>query len=417
MRFLHIADLHLGKTIHGVSLIENGDQPYFVDRFLELAEEVSPDTVLIAGDVYDRSSPSGDAVALLSRLLTGLVNLSVPVLLIAGNHDSGQRLAFGGELLARENLHIAGVLPEGGKIPRVTLTDEYGPVNFYMMPYIFPALAAEKLKDSEIRGYDAAVRRLLEVSEIRTEERNVILAHQNVTAGGKDGERGGSESMVGGVGQVDYTAFDLFDYAALGHIHAAYPVGRPEVRFAGSPLCYHFDETRQARKGPLLVTLGEKGTKPVVETLSIEPLHPMRELKGSYEELRSEMESTEMRGEYLRIVVTDRTVAPAVADHLRRLAEAHDSVLMELCSVYREFSGTAGTVNPEDVRERPLSELFSSFYAERSGGAEVDERDLHFLKYAEELAAHADIDGKPAESVVDRLLEAMLEKGANHETD
>ena len=412
MKFLHIADLHFGKTIHGVSLIESGDQPAWADRFLALAADIKPDAVLIAGDVYDRSSPSGDAVELLSRFLTGLVNLGIPVLMIAGNHDSGQRLSFGGELLARANLHIAGGLGKGGSIPRVTLRDEFGPVNFYLMPYIFPALAQEALGDAEIRDYDAAVRRILAAQDIHADERNVILAHQNVTAGGAKPEQGGSESMVGGLGQVDYTAFDMFDYAALGHIHAAYPVGRPEVRFAGSPLCYHFNETKQAKKGPLLVTMGEKGEELTIETLAITPLHPMREMKGSYEELRDELLSSEARGEYLRIVVTDQRITPETSGFLRELCESRESVLMELTSEFSEFSGTAGAAEMEMLRERSLSELFSGFYAERSGGAEIDEGDLHFLKCAEELAGRADINEKPSEADVLRLLGELIGKEA-----
>ncbi len=412
MKFLHIADLHFGKTIHGVSLIESGDQPAWADRFLALAADIKPDAVLIAGDVYDRSSPSGDAVELLSRFLTGLVNLGIPVLMIAGNHDSGQRLSFGGELLARANLHIAGGLGKGGSIPRVTLRDEFGPVNFYLMPYIFPALAQEALGDAEIRDYDAAVRRILAAQDIHADERNVILAHQNVTAGGAKPEQGGSESMVGGLGQVDYTAFDMFDYAALGHIHAAYPVGRPEVRFAGSPLCYHFNETKQAKKGPLLVTMGEKGEELTIETLAVEPLHPMREMKGPYKELRDELLSSDARGEYLRIVLTDQRITPETSGFLRELCESRESVLMDLKSDLSDFSGKEGAAEMEEIRERSLTELFSGFYAERSGGAEIDEEDLHFLKCAEELAERADINEKPSDADILRLLGELIGKEA-----
>jgi exonuclease SbcD len=218
--------------------------------------------------------------------------------------------------------------------------------------------------------------------------------------------------MVGGLGQVDYTAFDMFDYAALGHIHAAYPVGRPEVRFAGSPLCYHFNETKQAKKGPLLVTMGEKGKELTIETLAVEPLHPMREMKGSYAELRDELLSSEARGEYLRIVVTDQRITPETASFLRSSAEAKESVLMELTSEFSEFSGTAGAAEMEEIRERSLTELFSGFYAERSGGAEIDEGDLHFLKCAEELAERADINEKPSDADVLRLLGELIGKEA-----
>ena len=291
MRLIHVADLHLGKSLHGVNLLESGDQPYWVDQFLSLAAELRPDAVLIAGDVYDRGAPAAGAVELLNRLLTGLTELGCAVMLIPGNHDSARRLGFGRELLARAGLHIAPPLTAPGELAHVTLTDEHGPVDFWLLPYLFPALAAEAL-GTELRDYDAAVRAVLAAQPIDFARRNVLLAHQNVTVGGAEGARGGSETTVGGVGQVDCAAFDGFDYAALGHIHAGYPVGRPEVRYAGSPLCYHFNETRQAAKGPLLVELGAKGAPVQIRLLPIEPLHRLRMLEGSYEEVRAELAGT-----------------------------------------------------------------------------------------------------------------------------
>ena len=313
MKFLHIADLHFGKSVHGVSLLENGDQTAWVQCFLRLAEEVKPDAVVVAGDVYDRSAPSGDAVALLDCLLTALAERHIPVMMIAGNHDSGQRLSFGGSLLARQNIYIAGVLSK--ELTHVTLPDPdgHGPVTFWLMPYIFPALAAQVLEDEDIRDYDTAVRKLLAAQNVDFTQRNVIVAHQNVTENGAEALRGGSESMVGGVGQVDYTAFDGFDYAALGHIHAAYHVGRASVRYAGSPLCYHFSETGQPAKGPVLVELGVKGEKPKIQTCLIPPLHPMREVKGSWEQLRDSELGQARENEYLRIVLTDRRISPEIA--------------------------------------------------------------------------------------------------------
>ena len=189
MKFLHVSDLHLGKMIHGVSMLENGDQPVWIDRFLALAEDQRPDAVLIAGDVYDRGSPSAAAVEQLSRLVEGLAALNIHVMLTAGNHDSGQRLAFARELLARQNVHIAGTVDK--ELIHVTLRDEFGPVTFWLMPYVFPALVAKKLEDDTIRDYDTAVRRLLDTQKIDPNVRHVLIAHQNVTANGTDAVRGG----------------------------------------------------------------------------------------------------------------------------------------------------------------------------------------------------------------------------------
>lgn len=344
MKFLHISDLHFGKTIHGVSMLENGDQPCWVARFLELAQEVAPDAVVIAGDVYDRSSPSAEAVALLGQLVEGLSELGICVMMVSGNHDSGQRMSFAGGLLAKQNVYIAGTLYE--ELLHVTLQDEYGPVTFWLMPYVFPALISNVLGEDIPRDYDAAVRSLLAIQPLNPSERNVLIAHQNVTSCGKEGMRGGSESMVGGVGQIDYSAFDAFDYVALGHIHAAYWVGRDTVRYAGSPLCYHFDELRQPEKGPLLVEIGAKGEGVTVTTLNIPPLHPMRELRGTLEELVAVESSRQATGEYWKLVITDQPMTPEISARFQALAESRGSILMERTSEYRRYAEMlAGTTS------------------------------------------------------------------------
>ena len=402
MKFIHLADLHLGKALHGISLLESGDQPHWVERFLELCAAQMPDAVVIAGDVYDRSAPGAGAVELLSRLLTGLTDLGLRVMLVPGNHDSAQRLAFGRALLARQGLHIAPPLTAPGALTRVTLEDEHGPVDFWLLPYLFPVLAAEAL-GTELRDYDSAVRAVLGAQGLDFTRRNVLVAHQNVTHGGVEGERGGSESMVGGVGQVDDGAFDGFDYVALGHIHAGYAVGRPGVRYAGSPLCYHFQETRQAAKGPLLVELGPKGTEPVITLLPIQPLHPLHIAEGTYEEVRAALADRQAAGEYLSVTLTDRRVTPEISDDLHSLLAARGSLLMTLTSTFRAGDGT-GAAEAAALREKGLAELFADFYAQRTQGAEPDEADLALLEAAADLAQTADLrlppDLKQLEAVI-----------------
>jgi len=410
LKLLHLADLHFGKIIHGLSLLDSGDQPYWTDRLLEKAGEVRPDAVVIAGDVYDRSSPSGDAVALLDRLLTGLAELHIPVMLVAGNHDSGQRLSFGNTLLARQQLYLAGVLRKGAPMMHVTLRDEHGPVTFWLLPYVFPALAAHVLEDETIRDYDTALRRLLERQEIDFSERNVLVAHQNVTCGGMESPRGGSESMVGGVEQIDVGAFEGFDYVALGHIHAAYPVGRNSVRYAGSPLCYHFNETKQPKKGPLLVELGPKGTEPVVKTQIIPPLHPMRELRGAFSELQAAYLAEETRGEYLRMVLTDQRVTPEIADLFRSMSDARESRLLELVSEYDPFQIPGqNREGPAAPGEQPVEDLFAGFYEERCGEM-PDENQAALLHQAGELTRNGDERTLPGEKEIEALLRFALEQ-------
>ena len=410
MRFLHLADLHFGKSIYGTSLLESGDQGAWVDRFLELAESVRPDAVVIAGDVYDRSAPSGDAVQLLSRMLTRLSELHIPSMLCAGNHDSVQRLSFANSLLFREGLHISGSLYHDPMLSHVTLKDEHGPVTFWLMPYVFPALIAKALDDDTLRTGEAAVRALLERQPIDFAQRNVLVAHQNVTANGVEGERGGSESMVGGVGQIDYTAFDGFDYVALGHIHAAYAVGRESIRYAGSPLCYHFNETRQSAKGPVLVELGAKGEGVKIETLAIPPLHPMREIRGAYEEIREAELNDTRRSEYLRIVLTDRRVSPESSAFFRELYAGRDSVLMELCSEFTRFSGEAAALSRGDVEQKTTETLFADFFTERSGGEPPTDEDAALLRYAGELLRRADTHTVPTARDMEKLLDYLTQQ-------
>ncbi len=407
MKLLHISDLHLGKMIHGVSMLENGDQPYWIDRFLELAESNHPKAVLISGDVYDRGSPSGAAVDQLSRLIEGLAIQGICVLLIAGNHDSGQRLAFARDLLSQQNVHIAGKVEK--ELIHVTLNDEYGPVTFWLMPYIFPAAVAKVLEDDSIRDYETAVRQLLKIQHINTKERNVIISHQNVTAFGAEVPRGGSESTVGGVGQIDFSVFDAFDYVALGHIHSSYHVGREVVRYSGSPICYHFNETRQQEKGLVLVELGEKGTLPHIETLHIPPLHPMREIRGPVDELRVTELAGKTRGEFLRLVITDQPMTMEISDFFQNLAEKNGSVLMERISEYRQFTSLPDVPDAAAVREKTLEELFADFYTERCGGKEPEEKDLVLFHEAGELLRNTPPDPKKRYEVETALTEHLLD--------
>ena len=406
MRFLHISDLHLGKVVHGVSMLENGDQPSWIDKFLALTEELQPEAVLISGDVYDRGSPSGAAVELLSRLVEGLADLGICVLLVAGNHDSGQRLAFARDILARQHVHIAGTV--GRELVHVTLPDEYGPVTFWLMPYVFPAAVAQALEDDTIRDYDTAVRRLLAAQAIDPETRNVIVVHQNVTAFGAEAPRGGSESAVGGVGQVDFTAFDAFDYAALGHIHAAYHVGREAVRYAGSPMCYHFNETRQEAKGPVLVELGPKGAPVHIETRVIPPLHSMREMRGPFEELRELELARSSRGEYLRLVITDQPMTPEISDFFQGLAEQRGSILMERVSEYRRYAEEVTGTDLQAVREKTLEELFADFFTDRSGGTAPEAADLELLHEAGELLRNRQPNPRQRSAVDTETADALL---------
>ncbi len=414
MRFLHLADLHFGKTIYGTSLIDSGDQRVWAERFLELARGIRPDAVVIAGDVYDRGLPPGKAAELLSFMLTGLAEADIPILMTAGNHDSVSHLSFLSTLLAKQQVYISR-LPEASspELTHVTLQDAHGPVTFWLLPYIFPALIAQVFGEEDIRDYDTAVRRILSAQPIDYSRRNVLVAHQNVTAGGQEAIRGGSESMVGGIGQVDYTAFDGFDYVALGHIHSSYYVGRESVRYAGSPLAYHFNETRQPAKGPLLVTLAEKGGAIQTERQDIEPLHRMREIRGGYDDVRKEAAVFFREREYLRIVLTDTRVTPEIADYLHSAARAAGSTVMELTSEYNSLTGETSLSGERDPHGKPVEELFAGFYTERNRGSEPDEKDLELMAFVGEMTRKAaDSPTEPDEKDFRKILDFVTEQEA-----
>ena len=435
MKLFHLADLHFGKTVYGLSMLE--DQKYWTEEFLKLCREERPDAVMIAGDVYDRASPSGDAVELLDHLLTSLSESGIPVMMAAGNHDSGQKLAFGSAMLSRQNVYIAGAVCRDIMRVRMEDPDGFGPLSFWLLPYLYPeavsaALAAEEpvIENNEgtaennegtaegIRTYDEAIRALLQRQPIDPAERNIILSHQNVTAGGREAERGGSESMVGGVGQIDFSAYDIFDYAALGHIHSAYPVGREAVRYAGTPLCYHFNETRQENKGVTEILLKEKGSTPQIRILPIQPLHRMRFLEGTraeiYETLAEDAPGDageKYRGEYVGIRVTDERITPAMASYLRSLLKSRESLLLELTSASAFFAGAA-EAGAAETQDRALEELFSDLYTEQSGGIPPTDEEYAVMKYAAELTRRRDTrEPVPAEDL-DRLLARAASAGA-----
>ncbi len=412
MRFLHVSDLHLGKSLHGLSMIDQKDQNVWVDRFIELCEEVKPQAVLMAGDIYDRSSPLANAVSLFDHLLTELAALDIAVMIVAGNHDSAEKLSFAGNILSKQKIHIAGPLHKD--LTCITLHDKFGPVNFWLMPYVFPSLIAQCLEDDSIRDYNTAVERLIDRQRIDSRERNILVAHQNVVANGIEVERGGSESMVGGVGQIEYKTFDSFDYVALGHIHAAYSVGRKEVRYAGSPLYYHFDELRQKEKGPLLVEIEEKGEEISVEPMIIPPLHPLREIKDRWENVKEIIEKGQERGEYLRIVLTDTKITAQISSYLHSMAESRDSILMELISEYNEYRSPGQIGQSEQVTEQSVENLFEEFYTQRMIDSNPTDGESQVITEAAEITRESLISGKtkPDEKDVERLLRFVLEQEA-----
>lgn len=363
MKIIHLADLHLGKILHNASLSENGDQNYWIDRLLEFTDKYRPDAVIIAGDIYDRGIPPKEATVLLDRLLTGLAkDRDIPVMMIAGNHDGGERLSFASELM--HNVTVSGVLSK--ELKHVTLEDSFGPVTFWLLPYLFPAAVRQVLgaESDEIPDYDTAVRKMLAIQNIDCSQRNVLIAHQFVVSGGSRPEQSESETSVGGIGAIDSSAFDAFDYVALGHIHGEQSIGRESVRYAGAPLCYHFSEVGQ-RKGILTVELSGKDEAPELELVPLPVMHPMRNVTGKLEEVLETESRTELRNEYVRVVLTDENPVYAAAETLRAVFESHGTKVLEFIFQPERRETKDGASPDGDCWEKSLQELFGEYYYSR----------------------------------------------------
>ncbi len=350
MKLIHLSDLHLGKRVNGFSMME--DQRYILKQILELAQEEHPDGLLIAGDVYDKGIPTVEAVQLLNDFLCRLAQAGIPVFLISGNHDSAERLAFGAELLESRRVHISPVYD--GKLKKVTLTDEYGPVHVYLMPFLKPAYVRHVHPEAEADSYESAVQAVLDRTSVNFAERNVLVAHQFVT-GAKSCES--EEISVGGIEQVNSSVFRNFDYVALGHIHSPQSVGRETVRYCGTPLKYSFSESRQT-KTVTLVTLGPKG-EVQIEERPLVPLRDMRSIKGTYEEVtrRSFYENSNTK-DYLQVVLTDEE---DVLDGLQKLRVIYPN-LMQLVYDNRRTRENRSLVQEEMDQRKSEAELFAEFY-------------------------------------------------------
>lgn len=355
MKFLHLADLHLGKRVNGFSMLE--DQAHILRQILAILDDEQPDGVLIAGDVYDKSVPSVEAVELLDGFLTELRARGVPVLLISGNHDSPERLAFGGRVMDSCGIHISPVYD--GALAPVTLHDEFGPVHVWLLPFVKPAHVRRWFPDADIESYTDAVAEAVAHMDIDTAARNVLVTHQFVTGGARSGSE---ELSVGGTDNVDSGVFAPFDYVALGHLHGAQHIGRETIRYAGSPLKYSFSEARQ-HKSVTVVTLGEKGDVQV-RTVALTPLRELREIRGSYDELtaRSFYEHTTYRSDYLHLILTDEQ---DVFDAMSRLRTIYP-YLMTLDYDNARTRAAGGMSVPAETERRTPLELFEALYTRQN---------------------------------------------------
>jgi exonuclease SbcD len=351
MRFIHTADWHLGRLFHGVHLTD--DQHHALMQFVDLVKDERPDAILVAGDIYDRAIPPPEAVELLDEVLCKLViDLKIPVVLIAGNHDSPQRLNFGSRLLANRRLYVTGNLPK--KCESVVFADAHGSVHVYALPYSEPMIVRQCLDCEDVIDHDSAMRAM--VGRINAAhpngDRKILMAHAFVAGGSEcESER---PLSVGGAGTVDASNLGGFDYVALGHLHGPQKIGGGEVRYSGSLLKYSFDEVGQS-KGVHLIEMGPGG-ECAVKTVAMSPRRDVRRIEGLMSDLLAGPTDGRSKDDYLEVTITDDG---PVLDAIGRLREVYPNVML----IRRpERVNGVGTGDRPDIRGKTAMQLFEAFY-------------------------------------------------------
>lgn len=376
MKFFHLSDLHIGKQLHGFSLIE--DQKYILNQILDMIRERRPDAVLIAGDIYDKSAPSAEAVSVFDEFLTGLAGIEKgPVIcIVSGNHDSQERLSFGSRLFLEHKIYIVGNAP-GRDMPemqKIILEDQEGEVSVYLLPFFRPSFVREIPGMEEVKTYEEAMRGLIAAAEPDFSSRNVLLCHQFFTSSGKEPERSDSETVnVGGQDNIDVSAVAGFDYVAAGHIHRPQNIGSGNVRYCGSPLKYSVSEAGWD-KSVTEVVLGKKG-EVTMEKIPLKPLHDVRKIQGTLTELTSpEILAQADPGDYVSVVLTDEA-------ELYEPGQALARVYPRMLEWRVENSRTRYEMQDAALKEEKKSvlELFGDFYEQMRGTA-MDEKQREVME-------------------------------------
>ena len=377
MIFFHLADLHLGKRVNGFPMIE--DQKIILDQILELADTEHPDAVVIAGDVYDKSIPSVEAVNLMDDFLVELVKRKLQVFIISGNHDSAERISYGGRVMEQSGIHISPRISGCGPI---RLDDQYGPLYIYLIPYIHPSVVREAYPEEKVTDWTQAMEVLIRNAHVDPAARNIAVAHQYVTASGVRPEECDSEQKhIGGLDNVDYSVFDAFDYVALGHLHGPQRIGRDTVRYAGSPLKYSFSEEKH-KKSVTLVEIKEKG-QVEYRQLPLVPARDFKTLRGTFGEVMSPGFTAPLSAEdYYRIILTDEQ---DVDQALARLRKYFYKNLMDL-----EYDNTRTRTQSdidagEEALEKEPIEVLQELFLKQNGTAMNDFQTQTAARLIEEI--------------------------------
>ena len=365
MKFFHLSDLHIGKQLHRYNLKE--DQQVILKEVITYAKELRPDAIVIAGDIYDKSVPSAEAVNVFDEFLTDLSEITpeIPILIISGNHDSPDRLKYASEILKRHHIYLAGNVPERPEehIEKVTLHDAYGEVDFYLLPFMKPAYVKNIFADGTPETYSDAVKEIIKREKIDyKDKRNVLVSHQfYVGEKAESPETCDSEVFsVGGIDNVDIGSVKEFDYVARGHLHGAQCIGKPEIRYCGTLLKYSVSESTQ-NKSLTVVTLKAKGEKPEIENYPLHPLRDVRKKKGTLDEIIKEFRETE-KDDYISITLTDEIDPYKPKEQLERIF----SHILEIRVDNQRTRTKLKEMDEELVMKDPFTS-FAEFYKEMQG--------------------------------------------------
>lgn len=374
MRIIHLSDLHIGKRLNGFSMIE--DQEYILTNIINIIDEQNPQAVIIAGDVYDKPYPPAEAVELFDRFLSRLAKRNLKVFVISGNHDSAERIAFGSSIMDKSGVYMSPVF--AGKVEPVVLEDEFGKLNFYMLPFVKPTHVNRYYEGREAKSYTEAIKLVVDDMKLNTSERNILITHQFVTGSLRSESE---EISVGGSDNVDSCVFNDFDYVALGHIHKPQKCGREVVRYSGTPLKYSFSEANDEKSVTVVEMKGKGETE--LTFIPLKPKHDLVEIKGKYDEIirRDFYENTTYGEDYLHITLTDEEDVP---DAISKLRVVYKNIMkLDYDNTRTRHMGNISGAS--DVENKSPLELFEQFYQEQYGVELSDEKKTFVGKIIEEI--------------------------------
>lgn len=353
MKLLHTSDLHIGKRVNEFSMIE--EQEYILQQILDIIDDHKPDGIMIAGDVYDRTVPTVEAVRLFDWFLTELNRRDQYIFMVSGNHDSSDRLNFAGRIMEQNKIYISARYE--GELDRLVLEDEYGPLNIYMLPFVKPVLVRPYYP--EVETYEDAVDRILKNANIDFKQRNILIAHQFIISGQNIPEQSESEAKsVGGLDHIDASVFDGLDYVALGHLHGPQRIGQDTIRYAGSPLKYSFSEVKQ-KKSVTMVEMREKG-QVSFEKIPLTPIRDMREIRGEIDKLLDpENYSKANTMDYIRAILTDEE---EIYDAIGKMRSVYPNIMRLELENSKSMWNSESKLTADDIESKTDIELFEEFY-------------------------------------------------------